>query len=49
MPRKYTKKTTWGKASLEEMKKAAAEVKTGKKSLRDFKDRNRQVKPPKIH
>uniref|UniRef100_A0A672IK21 HTH CENPB-type domain-containing protein n=1 Tax=Salarias fasciatus TaxID=181472 RepID=A0A672IK21_SALFA len=40
MPREYTRKTTWGKASLEEMEKAAAEVKAGQKSLRDFKDKN---------
>ena len=26
MPRKYTRKTTWGQTPLEEMEKAAAEV-----------------------
>ena len=30
MPRKYTRKTTWGKTPLEEMEKAAAEVMAGK-------------------
>lgn len=34
MPRKYTRKTTWGKTPLEEMESAASEVKEGKKSIR---------------
>ncbi|KAK9977146.1 hypothetical protein ABG768_018967 [Culter alburnus] len=41
MPRKYTRKTTWGKTPLEEMESAAAEVKEGKKSIRAAaRDRN---------
>uniref|UniRef100_A0A3B4VRY6 HTH psq-type domain-containing protein n=1 Tax=Seriola dumerili TaxID=41447 RepID=A0A3B4VRY6_SERDU len=34
MPRKYIRKTTWGKTPLEEMESAASEVKEGKKSIR---------------
>ncbi|CAJ1067756.1 hypothetical protein cypCar_00021836 [Xyrichtys novacula] len=34
MPRKYTRKTSWGKTPLEEIEIAASEVKEGKKSIR---------------
>uniref|UniRef100_A0A3B5R0Y1 HTH CENPB-type domain-containing protein n=1 Tax=Xiphophorus maculatus TaxID=8083 RepID=A0A3B5R0Y1_XIPMA len=41
MPRKYTRKTTWGQTPLAELESAAAEVRQGKQSLRKAgRDRN---------